>query len=229
MKKLILGLLAALGIAFSGAESHATTLADNIGIGGGVSVSNFTTDRGLASREDSLGYSLSLTAPLAGGDFSIGAGLFDTDTDSEDAEFAVSYSKAIELLGQEVGATVSFSGLDSVFGDREEVAVGLTYGYSLFDASAAVWHELENDWFGVELGVSRSVGTPINDLVATPFLTVNLADEYTAVEAGIKAAYPITDQLSISAKLSYNNNDFDNSAFSVEDEWIIGAGLKFDF
>ena len=180
MKKLILGLLTTLGIAFSSANSHATTLADNIGVSGGISVSNFTTDRGLATREDSFDYSLSLTAPLAGGDFSIGLGLADADDDT-DGSYSVSYSKPIEIAGQKLGAKASFSGLDSVFGDREEVAVGLTYGYSLFDASAAVWHELENDWFGVELGISRAVGTPVNDLVATPFLTVNLADEYTAI------------------------------------------------
>jgi len=228
MKNIILGLLAALGIAFSGAKSNATTLADNIGVSGGISVSNFTTDRGLAVREDSFDYSLSLTAPLAGGDFSIGLGLADADDDT-DGSYSVSYSRPIEIAGQKLGAKASFSGLDSAFGDREEVAVGLTYGYSLFDASAAVWHELENDWFGVELGISRAVGTPVNDLIATPFLTVNLADEYTAVEAGVRASYPISDKLSVSAKLSYNNNDFDNSAFTVEDEWIVGAGLKFDF
>jgi len=228
MNKTLFSLLTILGIAFSNAGTQATTLADNIGVSGGISVSNFTTDRGLAVREDSFDYSLSLTAPLAGGDFSIGLGLADSDDDT-DASYSVSYSKPIEVAGQKLKAKASFSGLDSVFGDREEVAVGLTYGYSLFDASAAVWHELENDWFGVELGVSRPVGTPVNDLVATPFLTVNLADEYTAIEAGVKASYPISDQLSVSAKLSYNNNDFDNSSFNVEDEWIIGAGLKFDF
>ena len=44
MKKLILGLLTSLGIAYSGANLYATTLADNIGVAGGISVSNFTTD-----------------------------------------------------------------------------------------------------------------------------------------------------------------------------------------
>ena len=54
MKKLILGLLTSLGIAYSGANLYATTLADNIGVAGGISVSNFTTDRGLAVRDDSF-------------------------------------------------------------------------------------------------------------------------------------------------------------------------------
>ena len=228
MNKTLFSLLTILGIAFSNAGTQATTLADNIGVSGGISVSNFTTDRGLAVRDDSFDYTLSLAAPLAGGDFSVGLGLADTDDDT-DGSYSVSYSKPIEIAGQKFGAKASFSGLDSVFGDREEVAVGLTCGYSLFDASAAVWHELENEWFGVELGISRAVITPVNDLIATPFLTVNLADEYTAIEAGVKASYPISDQLSVSAKLSYNNNDFDNSSFNVEDEWVIGAGLKFDF
>jgi len=228
MNKLLIGLLTLMGIAFSGTNLYATTLADNIGVSGGISVSNFTTDRGLATREDSLDYSLSLTAPLADGDFSIGLGLADADNDT-DGSFSVSYSKPVEILGQKLGAKASFSGVDSVFGDREEVALGLTCGLGLIDASAAVWHELENEWFGVELGASRSFITPVNDLLVTPFVTVNLADEYTALEAGLKAGYPISDQLSVTAKLSYNNNDFDNSAYKVEDEWIVGAGLSFDF
>ena len=83
MNKTLFSLLTILGIAFSNAGTQATTLADNIGVSGGISVSNFTTDRGLAVREDSFDYSLSLTAPLAGGDFSIGLGLADSDDDTD--------------------------------------------------------------------------------------------------------------------------------------------------
>ena len=56
---------------------------------------------------------------------------------------------------------------------------------------------------------------------------MNLVDEYTAIEAGLKASYPVTDQISASLKASYNNNDFDGSSFEVEDEWIIGAGIGY--
>ena len=228
MRKLILGLLTALGVAYSGADSYATTLADDIDVSAGVSVSNFTTDRGLATREDSFGYSLTLGAPLSAGHLSFGVDLNDVDGDFEQ-DFAVTYSREIDLLGQKVGAAISFAGTDSSFGDREEIAAGIKYSHSLVDVDAAVWHEIENDWFGVEIGLSRAIAVPVDDLTVTPFATVNLADEYSAIEAGIKAGYKVSDQLSVSAKISYNNNDFDGSSFGVEDEWIAGAGLKFDF
>jgi hypothetical protein len=225
MKKFILTLL--MG-AILGSAAYSTTLAD-ASVDVGFSASNFTTDRGLAVREDSLGYSLDLTAPLAGGDLSIGLGLYDTDGDSEDTDFSIAYSKGIDVFGQKFDATASFAGFDSVFGDREEIAIGLAYKISLIDASASVWHDLDNEWYGVELGASTSVATPINDLIVVPFIAVNLVDEYTAIEAGLKASYPISDQLSASAKLSYNNNDFEGSSFEVEDEWIIGAGIGYKF
>ena len=228
MTKLILGLLTALGVAYSGADSYATTLADNVDVSAGVSVSNFTTDRGLATREDSFGYSLILGAPLSDGNLSFGVDLNDVDGDFEQ-DFAVTYSREINILGQKLGAALSFAGTDSSFGDREEIAAGVKYSNSLVDVDAAVWHETENDWFGVEIGISRGIEVPVDGLTVTPFATVNLADEYSSIEAGVKAGYKLSDQLGISAKLSYNNNDFDGSPFSVEDEWIIGAGLKFDF
>ena len=225
MKKFILTLL--LGAIFGGA-SFATTIADS-SVGVGFSAYNFETSRGLAAREDALGYSLDLTAPLNGGDLSFNVGLYDIDGDSEDSDYSITYTKGIELFGQKLGATASFSGLDSTFGDRDEIAVGLSYKYSLLDTSWAVWHDLDNEWYGVEIGASSTFETPISSLSVTPFVTVNLVDEYTAVEAGLKAGWSITDQLSVLSKISYNNNDFDGSSFEVEDEWIIGAGLKFDF
>ena len=51
MNKLLIGLLTLMGIAFSGTNLHATTLAAP-DVSTGFSVSNFTTDRGLAVRED---------------------------------------------------------------------------------------------------------------------------------------------------------------------------------
>ena len=225
MKRFILTIL--MG-AILGSAAYSTTLADT-SVGVGFSASNFATDRGLAVRDDSLGYSLNLTAPAAGGNLSLGLGLYDTDGSSEDTDFSIAYSKGIEVFGQKVGASASFSGFDSVFGDREEIAIGLTYKLALIDASASVWHDLDNEWYGVELGASTSFTTPIEDLSVTPFITLNLADEYTAIEAGLKASYPINDRLSASAKISYNNNDFEGSSFEVNDEWIIGAGVGFKF
>lgn len=228
MKTLFFSLMTMMGVAFSIAGSEATTLADNLSVEAGASISNFTTHRGLATREDSFGYSLILGAPLSDGTLSFGVDLNDIDGDFEQ-DFAIAYGREISVFGQTFGAVLSFAGTDSSLGDREEIAAGITYGTPFADVSAAVWHETENDWFGVEIGLSRDIATPVADLTLTPFVTVNLADEYTAIEAGLKAGYEISDQLSLSTKLSYNNNDFDGSSFSVEDEWILGAGATFKF
>ena len=77
--------------------------------------------------------------------------------------------KALNYFGQKLGATASFSGLDSTFGDRDEIAVGLSYKYSLLDTSWAVWHDLDNEWYGVEIGASSTFETPISSLSVTPF------------------------------------------------------------
>jgi|TARA_R110000824_G_C15024562_1_gene658723 hypothetical protein len=226
MKKLILTILTMGAVMISAV--NATTLADNIDVSAGVSTTNFTTDRGLATREDSFGYSLSLGAPLSDGTLSFGVGLNDVDGDFEQ-DFAITYGREISVFGQTLGAVLGFAGTDSSFGDREEISAGFTYGTTFGDVTTTVWNELENDWFGVEIGISRDIASPIADLTLTPFVTANLAEEYKAIEAGLKAGYIVSDQLSLSAKLSYNNNDFEGSSFEVDNEWIVGAGLNFKF
>ena len=52
---------------------------------------------------------------------------------------------------------------------------------------------------------------------------------HSAVEVGVKAGYAVSDQLSISAKASFNNNDFEGSSLEVDKEWIFGAGATFKF
>ena len=227
MKTLLIGLMTVLGAAFSIAGSEATTLADNLKVEAGASISNFTTDRGLAPREDSLGASILLGAPVGGGTFAFDFGLSDTD-DGGELDFSASYAKGISLLGQNFDLTAGISSVESVFGDREEVFVGLGYTW-VADLTATVWHEDNNEWYGVELGASYDIETPVAGLIATPFATVNIADEYSAVEVGVKATYKVSDQLSVGAKASYNNNDFDGSSFDVDNEWIIGAGASFKF
>ena len=175
MKTLLIGLMTVLGAAFSIAGSEATTLADNLKVEAGASISNFTTDRGLATREDSLGASILLGAPVGGGTFAFDFGLSDTD-DGGELDFSASYAKGISLLGQNFDLTAGISSVESVFGDREEVFVGLGYTW-VADLTATVWHEDNNEWYGVELGASYDIETPVAGLVATPFATVNIADD----------------------------------------------------
>jgi hypothetical protein len=227
MKKLFFSLMTMLGVAFSNAGSEATTLADTLSVEAGASISNFTTHRGLATREDSLGGSATLGAPLGGGLLAYDWSLNDTD-DGGELDFGLSYSRGASLLGQDFGFSAGFGSVESSLGDREEIFAGLSYSW-LADLTATVWHETENDWVGVELGASYDIATPVENLTVSPFALVNLADEYTAVELGVKAGYAVTDQLSISAKASFNNNDFEGSSFEVDDEWIFGAGATFKF
>ena len=227
MKKLFFSLMTMLGVAFSTAGSEATTLADNLTVEAGGAISNFTTPRGLATREDSIGCFATLGAPLGGGLLAYDWSLNDTD-DGGELDFALSYSRGASLLGHDFGFTAGFGSVESTFGDREEIFAGLSYTW-LADLTATVWHETENDWVGVELGASYEIATPVENLTVSPFASVNLAYEYTAVELGVKAGYAVTEQLSISAKASFNNNDFEGSSFEVDNEWIFGAGATFKF
>ena len=78
--------------------------------------------------------------------------------------------------------------------------------------------DLDNDWY-VESNF-KHFETPISNLSVTHLLLC-LVDEYTAVEAGLKADWSITDQLSVLSKISYNNNDFEGSSFEVEDSGLL--------
>ena len=116
----------------------------------------------------------------------------------------------------------------SAFGDRHEFGVGLTYAHSLADLTATVWYEDKSNWAGVEFLLSRDIETPIDNLTVTPFTAVNLSDEYIALEAGVAVNYELSNGLSLFAKGSYTNNDLDG-AFTVEDDWSLGAGVNFKF
>jgi hypothetical protein len=225
MKKLILTTLL-MGAVMIGAVK-ATTLADTLGVEAGASISNFSTHRGLAVRDDSIGGVASLSAPLGGGTLAYDWALSDTDNGGE-LDFSLSYSRGASLLGQDFGLIAGIGSVESILGDRDEIFAGLSYGW-LVDLTATVWHETENDWTGVELGASYDISTAVENLTLSPFALVNLADEYTAVELGVKAGYAITDQLSVSAKASFNNNDFEGSSFEVDEEWVVGAGVSYKF
>ena len=202
MKKLFFSLMTMLGIALSNAGSQATTLATDLSVEGGASISNFSTHRGLATREDSIGGSLALSTAVGGGDLSFGASLFDTDGGGE-MDFGASYSLGVDLFGQNIGLTAALKDTESIFGDREELSLTASYTY-IADLSVGVWYEDNNDLFGVELGVSYDFKTPVENLTLSPFVTVNFAEEYEALELGVKADYVLTEDVSIIGKVSFN-------------------------
>ncbi len=227
MKTLLFSLTTMLGIAFSIAGSQATTLATDLSVKGGASISNFSTDRGLATREDSIGGSLALSTAVGVGDLSFGASLFDTDGGGE-MDFGASYSLGVDLFGQNIGLTAALKDTESIFGDREEFSLTASYTY-IADLSVGVWYEDNNDWFGVELGVSYDFKTPVENLTLSPFVTVNFAEEYEALELGVKADYVLTEDVSIIGKVSFNNNTLEGSSLEVDEEWVVGAGLSYKF
>ena len=214
MKTLLFSLTTMLGIAFSIAGSQATTLATDLSVEGGASISNFSTDRGLATA-------------FGGGDLSFGASLFDTDGGGE-MDFGASYSLGVDLFGQNIGLTAALKDTESIFGDREELSLTASYTY-IADLSVGVWYEDNNDWFGVELGVSYDFKTPVENLTLSPFVTVNFAEEYEALELGVKADYVLTEDVSIIGKVSFNNNTLEGSSLEVDEEWVVGAGLSYKF
>ena len=230
MKKLILTTLL-MGAAMVGAVK-ATTLAD-VSVEGGVSYSTLSTSGGVGIRDDAFSYSLTLSAPVkAGGTASVGIDIFDVDEGYEQ-DISLAYSRGDTLLGQDLGAEFYFQRIDSSFGGWDEVGVGLTYSHTLADLTATAWHEVgggSGGSYGVEFILSRDIATPVEGLVLTPFVGLNLADEYTALEAGLAAAYKITEGASVFVKGAYNDNDLDSSsAYSLDNEWSVGAGVSYKF
>ena len=226
MKKLILKTLV-MGVAMIGAVK-ATTLATNISVEAGAAFSTLSTERGLGIREDSFGYSLLLGTPLADGNLSFAVSTNDVE-DGFEQDWGITYSRAVKLFGQNLGAAAHLKSTESAFGDRNEFGVGLTYAHSLADLTATVWHEDKSNWAGIEFLLSRDIETPIQNLTVTPFTAVNLSDEYTAVEAGVAVNHKLGNGLSLFSKGSYIDNNLDGSAYNVEDEWSLGAGVNFKF
>jgi hypothetical protein len=230
MKKLILTTLL-MGAAMVSAVK-ASTLAD-VSVEGGVSYSTLSTSGGVGIRDDAFSYSLTLSAPVkAGGTASVGIDLFDVDEGYE-KDISLSYSRAISLLGQDLGTDFYFQRIDSSFGGWDEVGASLTYSHALADLTTTLWHEVgggSGGAYGVELILSRDIDTPVDGLVLTPFVGLNLADEYTAFEAGLAASYKITEAASVFVKGGYNDNDLDSSsAYSLDNEWSVGAGVSYKF
>jgi len=232
MKKLVIGLMTVLGVAFSSAETcvaTSPTLTQGISVEAGVSHSELTNTRGLKVRDDAFNYSLLLGTNVGGGSLSAGVGLFETDDDT-DSQIDLSWNRGVDILGQAFDATVSFQKVETDFGGWEQVGLGLAYSHELADVSATVWHELGSTAdYGLELTASRIFATPVDNLSVIPFITTNFADSYNAVEVGTVVDYDFGNGLSVAAKASYNNNDVDNSPYSLDHDWNVGLGFKYKF
>jgi len=232
MKKLVIGLMTVLGVAFSGAETcvaTSPTLTQGISVEAGVSHSELTNTRGLKVRDDAFNYSLLLGTNVGGGSLSAGVGLFETDDDT-DSQIDLSWNTGVDLLGQAFDASVSFQKVETDFGGWEQVGLGLAYSHELADVSATVWHELGSSAdYGVELTASRIFATPVANLSAIPFITTNFANSYNAVEIGTVLDYDFGNGLSVAAKAAYNHNDVDNSPYSLDHDWNVGLGFKYEF
>lgn len=232
MKKLVIGLMTVLGVAFSSAETcvaTSPTLTQGISVEAGVSHSELTNTRGLKVRDDAFNYSLLLGTDVGGGSLSAGVGLFETDDDT-DSQIDLSWNTGVDLLGQAFDAKVSFQKVETDFGGWEQFGLGLAYSHELADVSATVWHELGSSAdYGVELTASRIFATPVANLSVIPFVTTNFANSYNAVEVGTVVDYDFGNGLSVAAKAAYNNNDLDNSPYSLDHDWNVGLGFKYEF
>ena len=230
MKKLVIGLMTMLGAAFSSAGTEtSSSLTQGISVDLGVSHTELTNTRGLKVRDDAFNYSLLLGTDVGGGSLSAGVGLFETDDDT-DSQIDLSWNTGVDLLGQAFDAKVSFQKVETDFGGWEQFGLGLAYSHELADVSATVWHELGSSAdYGVELTASRIFATPVANLSVIPFVTTNFANSYNAVEVGTVVDYDFGNGLSVAAKAAYNNNDLDNSPYSLDHDWNVGLGFKYEF
>ena len=226
MKKLILTTLL-MGAAMVGAVK-ATTIAD-VSAEGGISFSNLSTSNGLAVREDTTNYSLTLGTAVADGDLSVGIGLAEGDGNT-DTDISVSWGRPVNILGQDLAGVASFKKIESSYGGWEQLGLGLTYSDALADVTATVWHQLGSSAsYGIELTVSKGLELFVDNLTTTPFVTANLANDYNAVEIGVALGYDIGNGLSVGAKASYLHNDADGTSYELDHDWGVSAGFSYKF
>jgi len=225
MSKIILTLL--LGAVFGGAVK-ATTLAE-VSAEGGVSFSNLSTSNGLAVREDTTNYSLTLGTPVADGDLSVGIALAEGDGNT-DTDISVSWGRPVNLLGQDLAGVASFEKIESIYGGWEQLGLGLKYSDALADFTVSVWHQLGSSAsYGAEATVSKDLGILIDNLTATPFVTANFANDYNSVELGVSLGYDIGNGVSIGVKGAYFHNDADGSLYDLDHDWGVSAGFSYKF
>ena len=230
MKTLLFSLTTLLGVTFGNAGVTVTNLLGDLSPELGVTYSELSTHRGVATREDSLAFSALVGVPVEGANLSIGVDLHDVDGDTE-KDWSIAYARPIEIFGQSLGARAHLKRIDSSHGGWEEIGLALTYAHDVADLTATVWHEADSAGaYGVEIMVSRDFDTPVKSLTVTPFAAVNIADEYDGVEAGIAATYELDNGLSLFVKAAYNDNDLDSSsAYALDNDWSVGAGASFKF
>tara|TARA_Y100001938_G_C8052846_1_gene412791 strand:+ start:476 stop:1165 length:690 start_codon:yes stop_codon:yes gene_type:complete len=229
MKTLLFSLVTLLGVTLGNAGLSAVDLAENISVDASVSYSNLSTSGGLAVREDSLGYSVLLGTSFEGGVASVGVDIYDADGGT-DTDLSISWARPVTILGQSLEAEIYFQQIESSYGGWEEAGLGLTYSNEWADVTATLWHELGTDAsYGVEITVSRDFTVPVENLTVSPFVAVNIANDYNAVEVGVSADYDFGNNLSVGAKVSYNHNDVDGSAYSLDNDWVVGAGFNYKF
>ena len=224
--KTLISLITMLGVAICNADSHASL--SDVSVEAGISYSSASTSGGLAVRDDSVSASILLGAPFSGGVASVGVDLHRADGDTE-ADLMVAWDVPVTILNQDLDAEVYFQKIDSSYGGWEEVGVGFSHDFDWAEVGVSFWHELGNTAYGVELTASREFSTPIEGLTVNPFVAVNFADSYNAVEVGVVAEYQLTEDASFSAKVSFNDNDADGTAYSLEKDWVVGAGFSYSF
>ena len=226
--KTLISLITMLGVAICNAGSHAN-LADSVSVEAGIAYSNTSTSGGLAIRDDSTSASILLGSPLSGGVASVGIDLHRADGETE-ADVNIAWGAPLTLFNVTLDTEVYFQKIDSSYGGWEEVGVGATYGFDWVEVGASLWHELgSNAGYGVELTASREFTTPVKGLTVSPFIAVNFADSYDAIEVGVSADYQLTEDAVVSAKLSFNDNDADGTAYSLQKDWVVGAALTYSF
>ena len=229
MKTVLISLMTMLGVAVGSAGVTATSLFGNLSSEVSVSYNNLSTSGGLGIRDESVAYSLATSIPLEGADVHLALDLHDVDGGWE-RDWSVAFSRPVEVFGQKLGLEVFYNNVDSSFGPWDEVGVAAVFDGGFADVTASFWKELgSNAPYGVELIVSRDFDTPVENLTLTPFVAVNVAEEYNGVEAGVSATYD-WNGVSVFLKGSYNHNDLDGSdPYSLDHDWHFGGGVSYKF
>ena len=226
MKKTILTLMSAAMFGVS----NGNIVAD-IEIEAGTKVSTSSTNKGLKLRGDSTAYSVGLNSDIAQGQVGVGVNFYDVHGGGSDLDLLFSYSREVSILGQDFVADFYYNQFDSSWGDWEEIGVGTLYETPWVDLGGQLWKQVGGEGqFGATLSVSKTLGAGlINEFLDfTPYLDLNLAEEFSAYEAGIKAYYDLGNGVSLGAKVAIKDCSAEGSA-GIDNTVGYTLGMKIKF
>lgn len=225
MKKLILTLL--MGAAVFGTTN--ANIVANISAEVGTTVSTSSHRNGLLLRGDSTGYFLDLSSDIGGGEVGFGFNMVDLHGGGNDFDFSFSYGRSFNILGEDLYTDFYYNEFDSQFGNWEEIGVATSYSTQWVDVAGGIWKQVGGSGqFGLKVVLSKGFQVINENLIITPYVESNFAEDFQSYVSGAKIDYDLGNDLSLNLGVSLKNNTADGG-YNIDGKWGYAIGLKKKF